>query len=55
MTVRKYERFFFSFKLILQTWKSKKRKEKKSALLINLISSVIKILSLSKQLIKEYI
>ena len=27
MTVRKYERFFFSFKLILQTWKSKKRKK----------------------------
>ena len=57
MTVGKYERIFF--KLILQTWKSKigrkKGKRKKSALLINLISSVIKILSLSKQLIKEYI
>ena len=49
----------FFFKLILQTWKSKigrkKRKRKKSALLINLISSVIKVLSLSKQLIKEHI
>ena len=57
MTVGKYERIFF--KLILQTWKSKigrkKRKRKKSALLINLISSVIKVLSLSKQLIKEHI